>query len=63
MIDPVEELTHDSQRLAAAEGLRWILGELLVGDIGVVFRRQQGAAGRDLVEVRPKFSGYCLAQM
>src|SRR5680860_693503 len=35
--DPIDEFAHDAQRLAAAEGLRRVPGELLVSDVGVVF--------------------------
>src|SRR3954468_16438163 len=34
--DPVDDLAHNPQRLAAAERVRRIPGELLVGDVGVV---------------------------
>src|SRR4051812_44979603 len=34
--DPVGDLAHDPQRLAAAERVRRVPGELLVGDVGVV---------------------------
>src|SRR5918992_4866546 len=36
MTDPVDKLANDAQRLATAEGLRWIPCELLVGHIRVV---------------------------
>src|SRR5215210_1714785 len=39
--DPVEELTNDAQRFAAAERLRWIPGEPLVGEVGVVLELPQ----------------------
>ena len=42
MTGPASKLAHDAQRLAAAERLRRIPGEPLVGDIGVVFE----SAGR-----------------
>src|SRR5688500_1083704 len=39
MTHPVDELTNDPQRFATAEGLRWIPGELLVGQVRVVLER------------------------
>src|SRR5580765_6778953 len=54
MTDPVEELANDAQRLAAAKGLRWIPGELLVGDIGVVLEL---AHRLDDVDASPALTG------
>src|SRR6185437_4794751 len=42
MTDPVEELTNDTQGLAAAEGQGWIPRKLLVGQVRVVLEDPGG---------------------